>query len=103
MTWRKDDPRSLPAHVTTLLRGGDRVLVGASAGAMFSLRPDRGEPMLDAFIIDRIRREREREQREDGAFVPLRIDVPRPQHPIDREEIEEEESPRGSVVIDFHV
>lgn len=88
-----------PTSPSHLADGG---LVWPCAGAMFHSEPDRGEAMLDAYIIDRIQRERERE-REDGAFVPLRIDVPQPQLPTEREEIEEEESPRGSVVIDFHV
>ncbi|MEZ4321059.1 MAG: hypothetical protein R3F61_26505 [Myxococcota bacterium] len=59
--------------------------------------------MLDAYIIDRIRREREKESR-DGALVPLHIEVPRPPPsaeppPEDRDEKQE----RGSVIIDFQL
>jgi hypothetical protein len=66
--------------------------------------------MLDAYIIDRIRRERERE----GAQVPLRIEVPLPPTPPpptpgrprpgswdDRPD--EGYSDRGSVHIDYRL
>lgn len=58
--------------------------------------------MLDAYIIDRIRRERDRARR-DGAQVPLHIEPPRPDRrpPVDGEA--EEKPERGSVIIDFHV
>lgn len=59
--------------------------------------------MLDAFIIERIRREREREkERRENGFVPLRIEPPPTQRdaPITRDEAPEE---RGSVVIDFSI
>lgn len=55
--------------------------------------------MLDSYIIDRIRREREI-NREQGVMVPLRIRVPedRPETPpADRKE----ERERGSTDIDF--
>jgi hypothetical protein len=61
--------------------------------------------MLDAYIIDRIRREQERAQREN-AQIPLHIDQP----PVDpdeeqrrRERRDREREGDGSVVIDFHV
>lgn len=59
--------------------------------------------MLDAYIIERIRRQRE--ERRDGDFVPLRIEVPTPPAlPTQDQEKEDEERPeRGSVVIDFRV
>ncbi len=57
--------------------------------------------MLDAYIIDRIRRERERE-REEGAFVPLRIDVPAGNSPPVHDEAEPQED-RGSIIIDFNL
>ena len=58
--------------------------------------------MLDAYIIERIRRQRE--ERRDGDFVPLRIEVPTPPLPShDREKDEEDRPERGSVVIDFKV
>ncbi len=55
--------------------------------------------MLDAYIIDRIRREREREKR-DGAFVPLHIEVPRDERPQDPKP-DADEGERGSTEIDF--
>ncbi len=62
--------------------------------------------MLDAYIIDRIRRERERE-REEGAFVPLRIDVPAdnspPRNPPSAHEDAEPQQDRGSIIIDFNL
>ena len=57
--------------------------------------------MLDAYIIDRIRRERERNQRE-SIQIPLPVEGPRPDDRR-RPEREEERPERGSVVIDFHV
>lgn len=54
--------------------------------------------MLDAFIIERIRQEKNR-HRESG--VPLRIDVPEIVEPAPRQEEKKEEDPRGVVVIDF--
>jgi hypothetical protein len=57
--------------------------------------------MLDAYIIDRIRRERDRE-REEGSLIPLRIEPP-PISPPRASPAEERQpsSDRGSVVIDF--
>jgi hypothetical protein len=65
--------------------------------------------MLDAYIIDRIRRERERaRQGEHDGRIPLHIEPPRPR---DRDEDarqddlprEDPPRPRGSVIIDFQV
>ena len=58
--------------------------------------------MLDAYIIERIRREHERAQRRDR--VPLHIEPTRPPPPRERER-REEDAPqdRGSVNIDFHI
>ncbi len=60
--------------------------------------------MLDAYIIDRIRREKEKESR-DGAFVPLHKEAPQP--PESRPPSPSNEAPerpeRGSVIIDFHL
>ena len=58
--------------------------------------------MLDAYIIDRIRREREAE-REDGTLVPLHIEVPRPLPPVTEETNQEGDTDRGSTVIDFNL
>lgn len=60
-----------------------------------------GDPMLDAYIIDRIRREREQSRK--GAQVPLHIEVPRPPPPPENREREEDRGDRGSTVIDFLV
>lgn len=54
--------------------------------------------MLDAYIIDRIRRERERERQKD-ARVPLHIDH-RPPRPAERKD-EKETPDRGSVIVDY--
>lgn len=59
--------------------------------------------MLDAFIIDKIRSERESR---DTHRVPMQIEVPRPQgrgpdQPERRED--EEERERGVVIIDFTI
>ena len=56
--------------------------------------------MLDAYIIDRIRRERERHERESGR-LPLRIEVPEPPPEPVLEKGRKEE--RGTVVIDYTV
>lgn len=60
--------------------------------------------MLDAYIIDRIRREQERTQQIDRR-IPLRIENPRPRPP-ETEERSEPERPRddrGSVTVDYSV
>jgi hypothetical protein len=57
--------------------------------------------MLDAYIIERIRREREAEKNE-GNLVPLRIEVPRGTPP-ENEEKEPEPADRGSIIIDFNL
>jgi hypothetical protein len=58
--------------------------------------------MLDAYIIDRIRREREQARQRDGR-IPLHIEPPRAPTedgpsapPLDKEKPE-----RGAVIIDF--
>jgi hypothetical protein len=55
--------------------------------------------MLDAYIIDRIRRERDDEKR-DGIFVPIRIEVPRPSPAAEDDDREQE---RGTIIIDFNL
>ena len=58
--------------------------------------------MLDAFIIDRIRRQNPaREQ----AQIPLQIEVPRPRPPVEPEARprEQESEERGITVIDFTI
>ena len=59
--------------------------------------------MLDAYIIDRIREEREQRRRE-GALVPLHKEVPRPPRGAD-DDTDRDDTPaeRGSVVIDFQL
>lgn len=54
--------------------------------------------MLDAYIIERIRREREAD-RANGSLIPLRIEVPE-EGPPPKDEAEPVVE-RGSVVIDF--
>ena len=58
--------------------------------------------MLDAYIIDRIRKEREAREQQDRR-IPLYIEnhVERP--PEDQREKPKEEGERGSVIIDFQV
>ena len=58
--------------------------------------------MLDAYIIERIRKEREESNRRKDSRVPLHIDAPRP---VKRPEPPDESSDddRGSTVIDFVV
>ncbi len=59
--------------------------------------------MLDAYIIERIRRERERERRK-GSRVPLYIEqTPPPSRPRQRPEGDSDKNDRGSVIIDFQV
>lgn len=61
--------------------------------------------MLDAFIIERIRQDRERERQRESARQPLRIERGPPPSP-DVEPRREREDPadkRGSTVIDFRL
>ena len=63
--------------------------------------------MLDAFIIDKIRREQERARR-DSELYPLHIDISQDHHeppPADRslERDEPEDTQRGVTVIDFSI
>lgn len=57
--------------------------------------------MLDAYIIERIQRERAREQARHRR-VPLRIERPPPSRPDERPEPDKPDE-RGSAVIDFHL
>ena len=56
--------------------------------------------MLDAYIIDRIRREQERSRRKD-AQIPLHIEPPPPDHPKPRDPSIGDRPERGTTVIDF--
>jgi hypothetical protein len=57
--------------------------------------------MLDAYIIDRIRTEREPQK--DGR-IPLHIHVPTPPPPDDRaKNRDDESSDRGSEVVDYRM
>ena len=60
--------------------------------------------MLDAYIIDRLRRERESRE---PARAPLRIEVPRPEvNPEEappRRDAEEDVQERGIAIIDFTI
>lgn len=57
--------------------------------------------MLDAYIIERIRRERE-DERQRGAVIPLHIEVPR-RSPEAREEQTDDEDDRGSAIVDYQL
>lgn len=57
--------------------------------------------MLDAYIIERIRRERERSRKEP--FVPLHIEDTRRRPAPDERQDDSQEPKRGSVVIDFQL
>jgi len=58
--------------------------------------------MLDAYIIDRIRREREEQDRRQSR-VPLHIEPPPPPRRDEAPDHGEHDSDRGSTVIDFHL
>lgn len=56
--------------------------------------------MLDAYIIERIRRQRE--ERREGDQLPLRIEVPQERDRAPDHDKDEEEHPnRGTVIVDF--
>ena len=59
--------------------------------------------MLDAYIIDRIRRERDEARRQTQ--VPLHIERPPPEAPVPEgpRPSDDREPDRGSIVIDFHL
>ena len=60
--------------------------------------------MLDAFIIERIRQDRERERQRDSARQPLRIERgPPPPPEADRRDRDEPSEKRGSTVNDFRL
>lgn len=81
------------------------VVVGSSDGKVMPEDAIPGGPMLDAYIIDRIRRERERARHQERA--PLHIDSPTPsgttRHGPPAEDRDQDNPERGSVVIDFCV
>lgn len=56
--------------------------------------------MLDAYIIERIRRERDAEKGR-GSLIPLHIEVPSQRPESVQEEPEEDE--RGSTVVDYQL
>lgn len=60
--------------------------------------------MLDAYIIERIRRDQDR-SRHRNSQRPLHIEQPRERSEHDRRDREPEQptSDRGSVVVDFHL
>ncbi len=58
--------------------------------------------MLDAYIIDKIRKEREG----DDPHPPIRIEVPydpRPPDEVERDDDEDDASDRGVTIIDYTV
>lgn len=58
--------------------------------------------MLDAYIIERIRRERDTD-RQRGAVVPLHIEVPRPTPESADESRDDRKDDRGSTVVDYQL
>ena len=56
--------------------------------------------MLDSFIIQRIRQERESRE---SARIPLRIEDNLPRRPYPEQEAEEEKPERGVAIIDFTI
>jgi hypothetical protein len=56
--------------------------------------------MLDAYIIERIRREKEAE-RERGGLIPLNIRVP--QHTPETLDERDKDEERGSEVVDYRL
>ena len=61
-------------------------------------REEETQPMLDAYIIERLKREREERQRDELR----RIEAPqRPTPRRDRAERREEDTDRGVVIIDY--
>lgn len=57
--------------------------------------------MLDAYIIDRIRRQK---RPHEDARIPLQIEVPRPpEEPASHREERREHEERGVTVIDFSI
>lgn len=57
--------------------------------------------MLDAYIIDRIRRQK---RPQEDARIPLHIEVPRPpEEPVAHREEQHEREERGITVIDFSI
>ena len=59
--------------------------------------------MLDAYIIDRIRREREERDRREGSQIPLYIEDIKHSENHRKPEQDSERSEKGSVKIDFLV
>ena len=60
--------------------------------------------MLDAYIIERIRRERE--SREQGKRLPLRVNIPRPMPRDPRRKSEQpisQDRERGITIVDYGV
>ena len=59
-----------------------------------------GAEMLDSFIIQRIRQERESRE---PARIPLRIEDHVPHRPRPEREVEEDKPERGVAIIDFTI
>ena len=63
--------------------------------------------MLDAFIIDRLRRQREERENERARRVPLRIEIPVPERDPSYDAPRRDERPpspeRGEVILDYDI
>lgn len=59
--------------------------------------------MLDAYIIDRIRKEREEERARRSGYQPLHIERAPPVHRPAESDEQPDETDRGEVVIDYRL
>ncbi len=59
--------------------------------------------MLDAYIIERIKRERAEHDRQEGSLIPLRIERDQPRPDDRHREPEPKKDERGSIIVDFQV
>jgi hypothetical protein len=67
---------------------------------MFKQTQGEERVMLDAYIIERIRRERE-QRRRNGVQIPLHIEPPPPDTGREGKEKREEAPGRGTTIVDF--
>jgi hypothetical protein len=57
--------------------------------------------MLDAYIIEKLRREKEKQERQQWEPIPLPLEEYDPRDRIERKKEEKKEEPRGVVIIRF--
>jgi hypothetical protein len=82
--------------------GLDKVVTVFSIDSKYLLthRYEREDSMLDAYIIDQIRR-REEERRRINERPALELPLPEPPPPRHRDEVEAESEPKRVVIIDL--